>query len=253
MVPFEQAIRGDIDRIRGLAGVTRRHSMESLEREAEDAPTDTFLTLLEICVARLWRHRARLSDVELLQSILADDLSAFRFRNVGSTEAPEFHLQLIDNEHLHREIVDRTFELTRNAAFESAQRDYREAWKHYSKGDLDDAVVNAHKALESAAKIVIKRVDPASTPDHLQTNQIVPELLRLDVLPTRLNNIVGNLQQIFLSAGSLRNTAGTGHGSPDLKGPEATVTLLALRMSGTLVSFLAERWEQMKSKSDALE
>jgi hypothetical protein len=75
-----------------------------------------------------------------------------------------WQIQQIDNEHLHTVIVDRTFELTRITEFASAQRDYAEAWMHFSRGDFDDALVNAHKAFESAAKVIIKRVDPHDMP-----------------------------------------------------------------------------------------
>lgn len=210
---------------------------------------DDFLQFIEICVSYFDAHRKDpQSDINVIQSLLADDLSVFRLVDTVK-EKPRFQIRRIDNEHLHREIVDRTFELTNTPAFASAQGDYAKAWKHYSKGDLDDAVVNAHKAFESAAKVVIKEVDPTSAPEQMQTNQLVPELVRLDILPSKLNNMVGNLQQVFMGAGSLRNSAGTGHGALVPTSPEASVALMALRMSGTLVSFLAERRKQMTTKS----
>lgn len=241
---FEPRMFAEINRV-----LDANLSIVGLARCAERAGTEEFLTILEIAVDHIWRYRKSSVDVLRLQSLLTDDLSAYRFDNVGSAEYPSFQIILVDNEHLHTEIVDRTFELTREAAFASAQRDYAEAWKHYRKGDADDALVNAHKAVESAMKLVIKRVDPMSTPENMQTNQLVPLLVQLDVLPSRLQNLVVGLNQIFMNSGSLRNSAGTGHGSVDLSSPEATVALMALRMSGTLVSFLVDRYEQMKPKA----
>jgi hypothetical protein len=207
-----------------------------------------FLSFLEISAGNLYFWRRLMSDINALQSLLRDDQSSFRFRDVGTSPdlKDKFQLQLIDNEHLHRVVTDRTFELTRIAEFDVAQRDYAEAWKHYSRADFDDALVNAHKAFESAAKAIIKRVDNARNPDQMVTNQLAPALVQLDILPQRMNTIVTNLQQIFTSAGTLRNAAGTGHGSLDLASPEASVALMGLRMSGTLIAFLAERWEQMR-------
>jgi hypothetical protein len=234
--------------IRTLAERVLGGDFTDLELRASNLETDEFLTLLEICVHTTWNRRKSPADIYKLQSVLADDLSAFRIRNVGDERNVHFQMQPIDNEHLHAEIVDRTFELTREATFSSAQHDYREAWKHYAKGDLDDAVVNAHKAVESAMKIVVKRVDPTKTPENMQTNHLVPLLVQLDVIPSRLQNVVVGLNQIFMNSGSLRNSAGTGHGSVDLSSPEATVALMALRMSGSLVCFLVDRYEQMKPK-----
>lgn len=214
-------------------------------------PLEHFLSVLEIAANILYSATRIEKYIGELQSILKDDLSAFRFVRVSADPRHTWHIQLIDNEHLHREIVDRTFELTRVVAFESAQRDYAEAWKHYSRGDFDDALVNAHKALESACKIIIKRVDPTSTPDDLQTNQLIPLLVSLDIIPSRMLYSATKLAELLTNAGTLRNNAGTGHGSLDLASPEAAVTLLGLRLAGTYVSHLATRWEQLKPRTSS--
>jgi hypothetical protein len=77
----------------------------------------------------------------------------------------------------------------------------------------------------------------------MQTNQLVEELKRLDIIPGRLGNMLNPLVQVFRNAGVLRNAPGTGHGSIDLTSPEANAALLGLHLSGSLVFFLAQRWE----------
>lgn len=209
-------------------------------------------TALEVSAEIIWRLHHSYAPIQRLQSILKDDCSVWRFRNVGTEEMPEFQIQRIDPPHLHREIVDRAFELTRLTAFAAAQRDYADAWRHYSRGDFDDAVVNAGKAVESACKIVIKRVDSTQTPDNLQLGPLVTFLGQLDILPTRMQAVYSSLHAIFASSGSLRNAAGNAHGSLTLSGPEESVTLLALRLSGSLITFLAERHEQMKPPAPSI-
>jgi hypothetical protein len=83
----------------------------------------------------------------------------------------------------------------------------------------------------------------------MQTNQLVPELKRLEIIPGRLGNLLNPLTQVFLNAGTLRNAPGAGHGSVDLTSPEANTALLGLHLSGSLVLFLAQRWESMKPRS----
>src|SRR5258707_8757161 len=78
-----------------------------------------FLGLLELCVNTILHNRKDLDDLKVMQSLLADDLCAFRLRDHLFEDGPDFQIELIDNPHLEREVVDRTFELTRNAAFDS--------------------------------------------------------------------------------------------------------------------------------------
>jgi hypothetical protein len=219
-------------------------SETSLER-------DQFLTFLEIAVgyicAQAGSRDPQFYDEHVyeLQSILADDHCSFRFVETGLKDPHRrFQIQQIDNKHLHEVIVDRTFELTRDAPFASAQGDYADAWKSYSKGDLDDAVFKAGRAVESACKIVVKAKDPQSTPENINLGPLVNELVRLNVIPQQLTHVCGQLEQIFRNSGTLRNQAGTGHGALVPTSPEATVALFALRQSGTLISFLAERLKQ---------
>ncbi len=249
-VSFIPYLLKDIGRVFGYVPGGQVILVESnLEGMATDSTLDEFFQILELSAARLVKHRSDAqSDLDVLQSLLADDLSAFRFVNVGGEGGRAvIHVQKIDNEHLHKEITDRTFELTRVAELASAQNDYADAWRHYRKGDLDDAVSNAGKAVESACKAVIKKVDPASTPENLNLGPLVTLLVQRDIIPAATSNVAAQLEQIYRASGGLRNQAGTGaHGSVDLTTPQASVALLALRLSGTLIAFLAERWLQIK-------
>lgn len=235
-----------LDKVRLVMGIDMRAKPQA---DAVAMNTEDFLTFLEISMELLWTHRHKPDDFDALQSILADDASAFRFRAVDESQGVRFEIHEIDNPHLDREVVDGTFELTTIAEFASAQRDYAEAWRNYARGDFDGALVDAHKAFESAAKVIIKRVDPTSAPEQMQTNQLVPELKRLDIIPARLGNLLNPLTQVFQNAGALRNAPGTGHGSVDLTSPEANAALLGLHLSGSLVFFLVQRWESMKPTS----
>jgi hypothetical protein len=209
---------------------------------------DDFLQALEICVGYIYRYRPDpLRDINILQSLLADDLSLFRLVDTGEAKMPRFQIQRIDNKHLHAVITDRTFELTQIADLASAQEDYADAWRHYSRGDFDDAATNGGKAVESACKAVIKKLDPTSAPENMNLGPLVTLLVQKDIIPSAMTSIATHLEHIFRASGGLRNQAGNGaHGSVDLTTPEASVALLALRLSGTLIAFLAERWGQIK-------
>ena len=239
----------EVDRV--LVTRVGRYFFE-VEKSIEDIDVDRFSTVLEIGINILYLrfrygYQRELEEVlGVLQSILADDLSYYRIVHVGPAGQPEYQIHDIDNKHLHTEIVDRTFELTTLADFAVAQRDYAEAWKHYSRGDLDDALVNAAKAVESACKVIINRAAPGRDGiANKQLKELIPILLELEILPSRLGNVATHLRNLLQHSGSLRNDAGVAHGSLELSSPEASVALLGLRLAGSLVSFLCARHQQM--------
>lgn len=248
---FEARMIGELNRVFIRSG-DYRFTAHSLDADFAELDIDDFLQAVEIGVSYLAKYRQEggVLDINIIQSILADDLSVYRLVE-RERIAPKFQIVRIDNEHLHKVIADRTFELTRIADFASAQNDYADAWRHYSRGDTDDAISNAGKAVESACKAAIKKVDPSSTPENMNLGPLVAELVRLDVIPQQLTHTCTHLEQIFRGSGSLRNQAGTAHGSLDPTSPHASVTLLALRLSGTLIAFLAERWTQVQPASPA--
>ncbi len=250
---------------RGVQAADRRpHFLHDLERlfgpglrahiqsqHAELIEVDQFLDVLELAADNLKRFGRPTHDIEVLNSLLADDLSRWRLRNVGSKHAVEFHVQHIDNPHLHRVIADRTFELTRLAEFSSAQHDYAEAWKHYSKGELAKAIFHAAKAVESASKTVVAKVKPDDEVEGKKLSQLVPKMSELDIIPSQFQTIAAQLETIFRNAGVLRNVDGIGHGSLEIENPDASIALLGLRLSGTLIAFLTARWLQMSASPAA--
>jgi hypothetical protein len=56
-----------------------------------------------------------------------------------------------------------------------------DAWVHYSEGRFDDALTNAGKAVESACKVFISRVDPARDVEKKKLSQLAPILTELKI------------------------------------------------------------------------
>lgn len=228
-----------VNEIRRVLGTD--YSGTSIAKLVAKAPRDHLLTILEISARVLVANRKRSDDVAVLQSILADDSFGFRFRPVGRG----FQLQRIDNEHLHRDVIDRTFELTRSAQFAAAQADYADAWRAYSDGDLKNALISAARAVESAVKASINAADPSREVTKKKLRQLVPILAELDLFPSQMQTIAAQLACIFENSGCLRNQETIAHGSLEPGTPDASVALLGLRLGGTLISFLAERTLQV--------
>ncbi len=232
------------DHVEVKLGERLRTKTSCMHVDHSDMTTDEFLDVLELAANYMWLARRMPSNIDEINSLLADDRSRYRLRNVGTVQVANYEVQHIDNKHLHTEVVDRTFELTSLAEFASAGRDYAEAWKHYSRGDLDDAVTNAAKAVESACKVAVSRIDPKADVADSKLGTLIVRMMELDIIPSQLQTVASALSTIFQNSGVLRNRPGVAHGSLGLESPEATTALLALRMSGSLVSFLAARVDQ---------
>jgi hypothetical protein len=101
---FEPSIMTDIKRVLGHGFST----LSMMEFEVVKMEKNRFLSVLEISANHLFIRRVQSNDINTLNSILCDDLSFYRLRDVGN-RGPLWNVQPINNPHLHAEVVDRTF------------------------------------------------------------------------------------------------------------------------------------------------
>jgi len=157
-------------------------------------------------------------------------------RLVWDDREKRYHVRRIDSEVLHREIVDRTFQITRAPEFVAADEHYQTAWKHYSKGDHADAITNAAKAMESALKVVLAKMDSTIRTDNLSASDLFRELFNRDFLPETMRPVLKQLRTIYEQAAPpLRND--TAHGDVKVFAPDGPLTLLVLNLVGSLIVF----------------
>jgi len=166
---------------------------------------------------------------------LGDEFIGYQVvRNNG--QAPPLIVHRIDSELLHAQIVDRTFEITGAPEFVAANEHYSQAWKHYSKGDYPDAITNAAKAMESALKVVLTKMDSTIRTDNLSTSDLIRELFKRDFLPETMKPVVKQLRTLYEQAAPpLRNDSA--HGDVKPFEPDASLTLLVLNLVGSLIVF----------------
>lgn len=247
-----QEMQSDIvDRLcrsKGVGSLDGWQASDQLWRFAHDAPVPEFWSMVEAAadVAAVARrtHGALiefLGGIHHLNVLFGDEFLGYR---IAETEVGAYDIRRIDNELLHREVVDRTFEITRHAEFVTANADYAEAWKHYSKGDFDDAIVNAGKALESAQKVLLRKLD-ANADVNQPAAKLTQALFDAGVLPAKLETCLAQVRAICAqTVPPLRNAPGVGHGSADLTGPEAALALLVLNLTGSIIVFLVQAYER---------
>lgn len=210
------------------------------------SPTPIFCSGLEAIgdgIGRMYRTKPNVRDAVLgeFQAVLAEDFVGYRYR--WNQPHQQYDIERIDNPHLHKEIIDRTFELTTKHAFAGAQNDYSEARGHYSKGEFADAIFKSGKAYESALKAILDKMGVT----YKKETAAALAKLAIDngLISSRLQTFISALNSMMTQGpNTLRNQAGVGHGSADLVGPEASLASLVLNLTGSLIVFLVEEWER---------
>ena len=233
--------------------------MEDLEAFWRDCPSDHFLDIIEdICrLSELQHIPIRGNDiVEAINSLMAVDdmpyqLTKFVFEyqtgnqtlpdlpiplpkggvTVSTTAYPQIILR--EDEVMHQESIDPALDLLSNPAFKNPNQEYREALRHYRKGEYGDALTKCGSAFESVMKIICDRkgwvYDPKAT---------AAPLVKTMIQQTTLDPF---LEQVLLSVATIRNRFSTSHGAGVVpRMPTRQLTRYALNSTASAMLLLAE-------------
>lgn len=155
---------------------------------------------------------------------------------------PGFRMEKVVNDTIHREAVDRAFELTRAPAFQAADGHYREAWKQYSRGGphgSSNAIRDAGKALESTAKVLVQKLNPGEATARMTGPEAVKAVFKSGVLPPSMAELRGKLSALYeQTTFPVRNDEA--HGGVEATAPPASLALLVLNLTGALILFLIQ-------------
>ena len=155
-----------------------------------------------------------------------------------------------NSKYLYLETIKRPMSLMHDEDFEGPLNEFEEALDEYRKGKYEDAIFKAGKAYESTLKAILDLKGIAHTPGKTK----VPGYVRL--IKEKANIIDPWLQSTFehfwplLENGppALRNLPKVGHGQGKdvLKKMKKSYADYALRLAGTHISFLIERYQETK-------
>ncbi len=114
----------------------------------------------------------------------------------------------------HETIVKPALQLLRDEAFRGAEDEYMSAWRHFTKDENKEAIVNAEKAFESTMKTICSKMGYSFNPDRDDSKKLLDVLKANSFFPTylesHLNAVVSSLQS---GAPTVRNrTSGHGQG-----------------------------------------
>lgn len=115
---------------------------------------------------------------------------------------------LINSEYLHQEVQARTLKLFKEGRALGALEEFQGAVRDLQSGETKDAVVKAHKSVESVMKTALK------TDEHVTFGQLLSQLIRSGLVPEYYGEFLSHFEKLALGAVKERNRPGTGHAWP---------------------------------------
>jgi len=152
---------------------------------------------------------------------------------------------LVDSEYLHNEVVAKTLSLLRENSVAGALEELTEAVSCLTDGRTKEAVINAHKSVESVMKIILE------TEEHLTFRRLLDNLIKSGIIPTYYEEFVIHFEKLALGAAKERNRPGVGHG----QGTEPTevpksLAEFAVHLAAVINLFLIRRWIESRPKQE---
>jgi len=148
---------------------------------------------------------------------------------------------LLDSDYLHAEVQARTVRLLKQGGASGALDEFQEALRDLQTGETKDAVVKAHKSVESVMKTALE------TQDHLTFGKLLEQLIKSGLIPSYYEEFLVHFEKLALGAVKERNRPGTAHrqGAAAIEVPRSLAEF-AINLSGSINLFIIERWLELK-------
>lgn len=152
---------------------------------------------------------------------------------------------LINSEYLHSEVQARTMKLLKQGRAFGALEEFNGALQDLQAGETKDAVVKAHKSVESVMKTAL------STDEHLTFGGLLTRLIDSGVLPEYYQEFLSYFEKLALGAVKERNRPGTGHGqgSQTTEVPRSLAEF-AVNLAASINLFIINRWIELHPDKD---
>jgi len=152
---------------------------------------------------------------------------------------------LVESEYLHNEVIAKTQSLLRENSVAGALEEFTDAVSCLTDGRTKEAVVNAHKSVESVTKTILQ------TQKHLTFGRLLDRLIKSGIIPTYYGEFTIHFEKLALAAVKERNRPGTGHGQ-GAKPTEVPKSLaeFAVHLAAVTNLFLIRRWVECRPKQE---
>ena len=230
-----------------------------LEKKIQDflfkSTRDEFLTAIELLIAIKFKNRVHYpSDDDNLKSLIRTINSIFKIDKIGYEIVPAgledlpFIVVPYNSQYLHLETIKKPMSLMYDEDFKGPLNEFESALDKYRKSDYKDAIIGATKAYEGTLKKILqlKQIHYDSKVDKIPdfVSKIKSTLITDPNRPIQFNAVWEVLKS---GPNTIRNQEDVGHGSPDeVTKIEKSYTDLVLRLVGTYIVFLIERYRETK-------
>ncbi|TCK80889.1 STM4504/CBY_0614 family protein [Albibacterium bauzanense] len=154
----------------------------------------------------------------------------------------------IDSKHLHKEIINKTINLTNNELFTNANEEYLSALQHLKAEKNKEALNDALKAFESTLKIIFDNFD-WSYESNATSSKLLDICFQNELIPKYLATHFTGLRAT-LSSGipTIRNKNGAhGQGSKAITVPNS-LAIYAIYLTGTSINYLIDAFNDFPRK-----
>ncbi len=155
---------------------------------------------------------------------------------------------LVNSEFLNSEIRAKCVQLLDRYDILGASEEYSDSINDLTCGETKDAVVKAHKSVESVMKAVLDKEGDVTF------GVLLSDLLKSGIIPEYYNEFLIHFEKLALGAVKERNLPARGHG----QGRESTEVSHALaeftvHLAGALNLFIVQRWAEQKQTEDTIQ
>jgi len=152
---------------------------------------------------------------------------------------------LVDSEYIHNEVQAKTLRLLKQGSAFGALEEFQEAIRDLQSGETKDAVIKAHKSVESVMKTAL------GTDEHLTFGRLLSKLIESDVVPKYYKDFLIHFEKLALGAVKERNRPGTGHGQGSLPTEvQRSLAEFAVNLAGSVNLFLIQRCIELRPENN---
>lgn len=123
----------------------------------------------------------------------------------------------IDSEYSYSEITVPALHIISDLAYKNANDEFLEAHKHYKKGELEEALVDCRKAIESCLKIICQKRNWAFDKNKSTFKDLIDIVLKNGLIPIIHESGFGGLRAVLESGTILCNDKKAVHGKGTAK------------------------------------